>query len=624
MLPLAVAALVVAADKSPTVEAAPNIYGQTGLVRTTSAETGSGFDLDANGFFFVGNDFVLKGATDVYTGGNLALSAAFLNLVEVSLASRAATNANSLRAPNQFSVGDVYPSLKVGYSFGLVSAGVDVRGLLPTRIDRAGLDLANAGVVTQALVTLDLKKAMDIPVRVNVDGGFAFQGGNQANPKNVKVFEQNPNFYDGADGQLLALTADQWFYHQVLGGLSVEVPLPYAMPFVETWYQTAIEVPGNRGVNKKAYNFAGDAHLIVTPGARLTFGGGLTVDLAVDIGVLGTGNQLAAGFVDGTPPVPTWLARAGLSYTFDPFLRPSSTSSGGASSGPTGQVKGCVVDAAGHPVAGAFVESPALAGARLATDEAGCFLTPPLAPGDVQLTIEKPGFDNVVVASSVDANKTAETSAKLKASAVQAPVVVKGGGTARIVGWVTNKEDETVDAELELWDSSGQKPAGKAIGGAFDLQAAAGSVDVVAKADGYLAQGAALIVENGARARAGIVLKKAPKSRKAVLEKDKIAVSAKVPFEFKKPRLQSTAEYVLDDVLDILLRNPALKIRVDVYAEALGSPEESQKLADERAAAVVDWLAQHGAWPARLSAKGISLPANAPDKERRVDFVVVP
>ena len=242
----------------------------------------------------------------------------------------------------------------------------------------------------------------------------------------------------------------------------------------------------------------------------------------------------------------------------------------------------------------------------------------------MELSVEKPGYEKLALTASIDKGKTSETSGKLKGGGSGSPTVVAGAGTARILGYVTNKEDETLDAELELWDSTGVKPAGKAIAGAFDLQAAAGSVDVVAKADGYLAQGASLVLDGGGRGRVSIVLKKASKAKKAILEKDKIAVTSKVPFEFKKPRLQSTAEYVLDDVVDVLCRNPGLKVRVDVYAEPLANADESQKLADERAAAVVDYLTSHGVWPGRLSSHGIPLPANEGDKSRRVELIVVP
>jgi outer membrane protein OmpA-like peptidoglycan-associated protein len=249
--------------------------------------------------------------------------------------------------------------------------------------------------------------------------------------------------------------------------------------------------------------------------------------------------------VNGTPPNPPFLARIGVTSTFDPFV------------------------------------PPARSAGTSAADVA---------------TVEQDHTTNAAV----------------------------GRGRARIAGYVTNKEDETIDAELEVWDAGGAHDAGRSADGAFDVPVQAGDVTIVARADGYLSEGVTLHVGKGGRGRAGIVLNKLPKVRKAVLEQDRIAVQTRVPFEFKKPRLQSTAEYVLADVVDVLLRNPALRVRVEVHAEPLGTPDESQALADERAAAVIDTLVQHGVWRARLDAKGVPLEPVAADQGRRVDFILVP
>lgn len=613
------------AAQTPT-DAAPNVWGQTGVVHTTSARAPGNlrFDVAASGFLLAAPDYLVPGSDDfnALLGGHLAASMALLDVLELSLASRSASNANSARGPSAFSVGDLYPSIKLGFTFLPVAVGLDVRARLPTRVDAAGFDLENVGVTTQGLLTLDLNDGMRIPVRVHLNGGYVLETGKYAQGAGGGAFEENPNFYDGVDGALLALASDSWFYDQLVGGLAVEAPLPFVTPFLEVFYRGAVGVPANRGPGGAAYDALGDGHLTVTPGARITALDGFTIDLAVDVGLTGTagGGTDATKIVDGTPPNAPFLLRIGVTSTFDPFAASEGTTVR-AGGGPSGQVKGCVVDAGGRPLANAVVEAPALGGARLATDAAGCFLTPPLAPGDVQLTIMSGGATTEVSAAVVD-GRTVEVTATLAGASGGA--VVSTTGSARVVGYVTNKEDETLEAELEVWDAGGAHAAGKSTGGAFEVPVQAGDVAVVARADGYLAEGVTLHVVNGARGRAAIVLKKLPKARKAVLEKERIAVQTKVPFEFKKPRLQSTAEYVLADVVDVLLRNPTLRVRVEVYAEPLVTPDDSQRLADDRAAAVVDHLVQHGVWRARIEAKGTPLAAAEADKGRRVDFVIVP
>lgn len=603
-------------------DAAPNIWGQTGVVRIGSARAPGNlrFDVGAQGFALVADNYLIDESQNALVGGNLTASAAFLDVIEVSLASRSAANTNSAQAASSFSVGDLYPSVKMGFTFLPVAVGFDFRGRLPTRVDAAGLDFDNAGLTSQALVTLDLKDGMDIPVRAHLNAGYVFEGGKYVQGDNG-VFEDNPNFYDGIDGALLALASDSWFYDSVIGGLAVESPLPFVTPFLEVFYRTAVGVPGNRGAgNAAAYDVVNDAHLTVTPGARVTALDGFTIDVAVDIGILGTagGGSDATKLVNGTPPNAPFLLRVGVTSVFDPFA-PANTTGTVVSSGPSGQIKGCVVDGGGAPVAGAVVEGQALGGALLATGNDGCFLTPPLAVGDVELAIARPGYAGASVKATVAEGKTVDVSATMAATG---GAVVPASGGARVVGFVTNKEDETIDADLEVWDSAGNRPAGKAAGGAFDVAVQSGEVSIVARADGYLSQGQTLRVMPSERGRVAIELKKLPKKRQASLEKDRIATTAKVPFEFKKPRMQNSAEYVLDDVVDVMLRNPNVKVRVDVHSEALTTPEESQRLADERAAAVVDYLVQRGVWHARLTLQGTPLPAAEADKGRRVDFLL--
>lgn len=628
MLPLAV--LLLASPASPARDAAndaaPNLWGQTGVVRLDSARAPGNlrFDVGAQGFLALNSDYLIAGSENALVGGSLSASAAFLDVFEVAVATRGASNANDQVAAAAFSLGDVYPSFKLGFTFLPVAVGLGVRGRIPTAVDAAGLDLANAGVTTQGLVTLDLKEGMDIPVRVHLNGGYIYENGKYAQGDGGQ-FEDNPNFYVGVDGAFLALASDNWFYDSFVGGLGVEAPLPFVTPFLEVFYRAAFGVPDGRGANGGVYDFGADAHLTVTPGVRITALDGFTVDLGADIGLLGTADAGtdATKLVAGTPPNPPYLLRMGITSTFDPFAAPSSSGSVVAA-GPAGTIKGCVVDVNNAPVAGAVIDGPALGGALLATDAKGCFVTPPLAVGAVELAIAKPGYESASVSANIEDGKAAEVSATLKGGGGggSGTAIAPASGGARVVGYVTNKEDETLEADIEVWDSSGNRPAGKSTGGAFDVAVQSGEVSVVARADGYLAQGATLRVSPSERGRVAIELKKTPKKRQASLEKDRIATTAKVPFEFKKPRLQSTAEYVLDDIVDLMLRNPTVKVRVEVHSEPLATPEESQRLADERGAAVIDYLVQRGVWRARLAAQGTPLPPNEADKGRRVDFLL--
>jgi outer membrane protein OmpA-like peptidoglycan-associated protein len=205
--------------------------------------------------------------------------------------------------------------------------------------------------------------------------------------------------------------------------------------------------------------------------------------------------------------------------------------------------------------------------------------------------------------------------------AQQAADVPVAPGNGRVHGYVTNKDDEALDAEVALAGG----PSTKTNAGAYQLDAPQGAVRVIVSAPGYLRSGAAIYIADGGQ-MIDFVLAKEPKKRAVVLAKNHLQLTGRVPFEFKKPRLQSTATFLLDEVVDIMLANPELKIEVHAHTDALSSADEELTLTTARAQAVLNYLVAHGVDRARLVAvgKGASMPVsqNEPDKNRRVEFII--
>lgn len=578
---------------------APNVLGQQGLVRTTSAligPTGSA-SLGLSSRLFFNPDFVLEGVTDANTfiEGNVVAGFGLFEVLELSLQTRAAANLNSARAQPSTSVGDTTVAVKGGYSFGVVAAGGSVRLGLPTRANKVGFDFGNLGTAFLGVVTVDLL-AIDVPVRLHVNGGYTLQTARFAEEDAAK----NPFFLDGADGALLALSTQQWFFDQVSGGVGVEVPLPYVTPFVELWYQAAIGADD--------YDYAGDAWIIATPGVRLGVGG-LRIDLAADIGLGGTAGgaaPLADQLVDGQPLNPLFAGRIAIAHSFD------LTGSGGG--GSFARLEGCVADEHGAvPGAVVAVAVDGQPGPRLLADDKGCF-SAPVQPGVWQLSVSEPDHAAVVVAAA------AGTPAKV--------TLVSQRRSGRIAGFVTNKDDESIDVELEVKDGPAFRSVGKSSSGAFDVQVSSGSVVVVARAEGYLTQGTSVFVEPGARRTRTFVMRKVPKKRAAALTADKIETTARIPFEFKKPRLQSTAEYLLDEVADLLLANPTMRVSIEVHTDPseVVDATEAKALTETRALAVKDALVERGVDATRTESSGYGLTQPlAPNdpRNRRVEFVLL-
>ncbi len=602
---------------------APNSLGQTGLVRTSSAiigDTGLAY-LGFAGRGFVSSDFVIPGKDDgnTFVEGTAVLGFSVAHVLELSLATRAGANLNTARAQPQASVGDTALTIKGGYGFGLVSAAASVKFGLPTRSNKVGFDLGNANVAGAAHVTFDLLP-QGIPLRAHVMGGYTLQLAHLADGDAAT----NPYFLDGPDGALIALATQQWFYDQVSAGIGVEAPLPYITPFLEVWYQAAI--------GASDYTYFGDAWLTLTPGVRFGLGG-LRVDVAADIGVSGTAGGAAvdvAQVINGQPINPLWTARIAVSHAFDLFggsrAAGSSPVAGvvvGSGGGNTmGRLEGCITDSIG-PVTDAAVAFTVdgSAGPRVLVDDKGCYALPVNA-GAVTIAVSAGGHDEATATTNVDRGSTARADVVLKQNG-------SVGGQGHIVGFVTNKDDETVNVSLQITDRQGTRDAGKSVAGAFDLAVNAGPTLVTATAPGYLAQGVSFNVESGARRTTTFVMRKVPKKRSATLKADQIDTTSRIPFVFKNARLQSTANYVLDEVADLLLTHPAVRISIEAHTDTSEMPDASdaKALTEARAQSVKDALVALGIAPERLETVGAGIKSpigNGSDpKNRRVEFVVV-
>jgi outer membrane protein OmpA-like peptidoglycan-associated protein len=103
-----------------------------------------------------------------------------------------------------------------------------------------------------------------------------------------------------------------------------------------------------------------------------------------------------------------------------------------------------------------------------------------------------------------------------------------------------------------------------------------------------------------------------------------------VLFDFNKYTLKPEAREKMAKVAGILLAYPGLKIQLEGHTDSIGSDEYNQKLSEERADTVRDYLTQQGVTASNLSAIGYGKanPVASNDtaagrqKNRRVDMVV--
>jgi len=103
-----------------------------------------------------------------------------------------------------------------------------------------------------------------------------------------------------------------------------------------------------------------------------------------------------------------------------------------------------------------------------------------------------------------------------------------------------------------------------------------------------------------------------------------------VLFDFNKYTLKPGAREKLAKVSGILLAYPGLKIQLEGHTDSIGSDEYNQKLSEQRAGAVRDYLTSQGVAPNDTTAVGLGkadpVASNTTDagrqKNRRVEMVV--
>lgn len=122
-----------------------------------------------------------------------------------------------------------------------------------------------------------------------------------------------------------------------------------------------------------------------------------------------------------------------------------------------------------------------------------------------------------------------------------------------------------------------------------------------------------------------------PPERKAKLEGDRVEISEKVQFEFDKARIKPESHGLLDDVIAVLKENPQIdEVSIEGHTDSIGPASYNKQLSSDRAAAVRQYLVDHGIDDGRLVTRGWGEKKPIADNDsesgqatnRRVEFLV--
>lgn len=595
-----------------------NIWGQTGLRRSSSARVGPhGFwslGVSARGFYV--DDFVANGSDqNLFVGGTESLRLSILDIADFSLATWMATNENTLANPStQFTMGDVAASLKLSYDLVPWVLGTEFQFYLPSMQNHVSADLGNFALSATLLATADLHNEGIAPLRLHANLGYSYQ--------NARAISEPRYRVRTLQGFLAAMTANQWFYDQLRVALAAELVLAPFTPFVELWAQQALGFQVDGGYSDKRI----PAHVTLTPGLRIQMGRGLTLDLAMDVGLVGTGGlgpfANVTNLHEGLPVNPPYAFHVGLSYTFAPFedeprvTRPPREPSQRV-------IRGCIkLDDGITPAREAIVDFREQNVSRVLVDEQGCFVSPPLSAGPLVIEIQHPDFEAQLESLHPDLDRDE----KLQFS-IRTP-----WRTGSFSGVVTDESDQRVEARVEVRTRTGESRQVMTEEGEYHLELRPGEYLVKVEADSYLLQGARINIRPSMQTVQDFSLQnRLPQSITSV-EEDRIQLSSPIPFELGKARLLKAAEFILNHVADVLLSDERLaRVEIVGHTDDSGSAERNQLLSEKRARAVRDYLIARGIAPSRLAARGMGArePLASNDdaagraRNRRVEFLLI-
>lgn len=200
-----------------------------------------------------------------------------------------------------------------------------------------------------------------------------------------------------------------------------------------------------------------------------------------------------------------------------------------------------------------------------------------------------------------------------------------------IRGSVHDFEDRPLNATVKLSGPTLSAPL-VSVGPAFVFPVAEGEYTLSAEASGYLLRGAKVTLKRGEQLVFDLALREIPKQKVAELTARRVVINQSIQFESRAARILPESFYVLDAVVDILLRNPQVKqMRVEGHTDNVGGAAFNLNLSEDRAQSIMQYLIEKGVEPSRLTGEGFGLTKPIADnkteagraRNRRVQFEIV-
>jgi outer membrane protein OmpA-like peptidoglycan-associated protein len=634
----------------------PGLYGPAGLFRITTTDVGIAhhFRIALRGEGFRKDGFLSGDAEDKNSrvAGDLMIGYTPWRFLEVYAGWLSTSNNNPLiknYAPELINaLGDLTFGAKgrlpVAKGFEL---GLDFNLRFLNGVSQTYFDGDSTNVAVNAIASLDFQKyAPKLPLRAHLNVGYVHDAS-----KNLIDLGQYKPCKSAAGGQppdpttcdnlhLVLDYAYGIYPSRVRIGLGLDAPIRLGKdvtlrPMLEyrvdigterdSYFETRAKstLSGDRDAATIKDNLDGPAMQWLTLGLRFQPLYGLSFDFGVDLGLA------SPGYAYG-PPVTPWNIIFGVAYAYDPVPRVErrtrvTTLTREVVRPPVeGTVRGVVTDfASKKPLPGAVIRLAGRPATGLVTAENGMFVSYPLQPGAVELEVTREGYAPARAQAVISAGGEAQIEVALN------PLPPKPG-TVR--GRITDEVGAPIQASVKVTGAQSADLAVNPSTGGYEGSLPPGEYVVRAEANGYLSRERAVSVATGTVVVIDLGLRAKPKKSLVELGKDEIKVKGTIHFKKNGATLDPNSMQLLDEVIDLLARNPQIKrLRVEGHTDNTGKAEANLQLSKDRAKAVMDYLLSHGVAASRLDSEGFgqtkplvpNIGARNKAKNRRVEFKIL-
>lgn len=658
------------AERDRKMNEAATLTGGVGLVHTQHAQGGAagqfrvGFTTEyMSAGFLCSTEFpcrdprnpsqqVRTDSTD-HIGGRLTLSMQVLKWLEPYMATGAFANSNSNNRPTLLQVlGDSTLGAKAHGALSKVfHAGGAFELWLINGTGSVGLDGAGTSLKFRGLATADLRgMEKPVPLRFSINTTYVVD-----NTGEVVADTERARGTAITRIERFGLGINRVDHFDIHLGGEFFAAEEKVRPFLE--YHIAIPVnrqdyrcrPNNPSNDRCMLNDAIAPSSLTLGGRFFPWKRGFNLLAALDIGVSGVGF-----FIEEMRPTAPWMLYLGAGWAFDTVDRPPIVKervvAGGGPRTSGRKIRGFVHEegqTAG--VAGAIVaydNHPELTSLVTGTD--GRFTTHGLDEGPYVFAIRADGYKPGTCQTSIGASAFVNAPNKAPGSAPPASRSQSGGDVqldcalqalprvGNIVGKVKDAESGNAvgGAGIKVVDAAKKELTGTTDGtGGFRFeQVTPGEANVTIDAEGYLASNEKVEIKVRQDNTVELLVRKKPKTASVQVTQKEIVIRQQIQFGVDSAQILPASSGLLNEIADVLIKNPRIKkVEVQGHTDNTGDPARNLRLSEDRANAVVSWLASHGVAGDRLVAKGYgeqrpllpNVTEGNKQRNRRVQFVIV-